>query len=204
MATEIVHHSEDPETYPQEVGKRGDKSLDRPINEKVIQMLNDYVNSVGSQVEAARQMGFSQGYLSELLKGGRGGGAKLIKGLAKVGRVDILLALLAPTSAPPVITTTGYERYPHRSAAIALMVENGEGTFEEIQAAADAVGSALYSESDLPRLEWVEDIRAELRRKRRGEPHPGVLVTVEESAKEQAATVRRFTDGVKNGGKKKP
>lgn len=202
MANEIVPHSEEGDTYAEDVVKRGEKSLDRTANEKVKRILQAYVDSVGSQVAAAASLGISQAFLSALLASGRGGGPKLIRGLNKIGRTDIIQELFGAASEAPS-KPSEQPRYPNRSAAIELLVENGDATLEEAIAAADAVGTDLFSKTDLPRLEWVEDIRTELRRRRRGEPHPGIQVTVEEAAKEQAATVKRFQEAVKNGGKKK-
>lgn len=101
--------------------------------------------------------------------------------------------------------TTHYDpRYPKRQAAIEQIVEVGEATEEEATEAADAVAVALASDEDLPTLAWVDEIRTELRRRRRGIGRVGARrLTEEDAQRQQEETERRFEDALKRGKKKR-
>lgn len=101
-------------------------------------------------------------------------------------------------------TTVHYDpRYPAREQAIRLVVDAGEATEEEATEAADAVAVALASDEDLPTLAWVDEIRTELRRRRRGIGRVGARrLTEEDARREQEETERRFEDALKRGKKK--
>ena len=89
-------------------------------------------------------------------------------------------------------------RYPAREQAIRLVVDAGEATEDEATEAADAVAVALSSDEDLTVLAWVDDIRAELRRLRRGGGRVGARqVTTGEAQAEQDETARRFEDALR-------
>lgn len=61
-------------------------------------------------------------------------------------------------------------RYNHREEAMRILVDGGEGTEAEVRAAADAAGVALEAHEDPPVIEWIDTIRLELRRQRKGRP----------------------------------
>lgn len=106
MTTQIVHQSEGGSAYAFAMAKAGGKSLDPDMQAAAVRMLREFIESVGGQATAAKQLGISQGYLSEVLNGNRGGGQKLLKGLARF-RPDIVALFMGTT--PPEATTTHYD-----------------------------------------------------------------------------------------------
>lgn len=166
MATPKVRHSDGGGVYSDVVAARGDKSLDPDTQARIVELLREFISDVGGQSAAAKALGISQGYLSEILSGNRGGGQKLLRGLAR-HRPDILELFVVGGRSR---STHLDPRYPNREQAIAQMVDYKEGTPEEIRQAADAFAVALKSEGDLPVLEWVDQIRLTMRATRRGGP----------------------------------
>lgn len=172
MATVKVRHSEGDAVYSPDVPNSGGKSLDTQVQAKVTELLRSFINDVGGQSLAAKKLGISQGYLSEVLSGNRGGGGKLIRGLAKY-RPEIAELLVTGVSR----ATTLDPRYPNRDQAMRLLEEDGAGTPDEVRQAADAFAIALKSNEDLTVLEWVRSIDRALRDIRRGRKPTGALVT---------------------------
>lgn len=162
-ATAKVRHSEGDALYSRVVPSHGDKSFDPETQAKVTALLRSYINEVGGQSAAAKALGISQGYLSEILSGNRGGGQKLIRGLAK-HRPEIVELLVTGTSRSVALDP----RYPNRDQAIRHLVDDGAGTEEEVRVAADAFAVALKSDDDLTVLEWVRSIDRAIRDIRRG------------------------------------
>lgn len=151
--------------YPDAMPSHGGKSLAPDVQTKVTELVRDFITEVGGQAAAAKALGISQGYLSEFLSGGRGGGSKLLRGLAK-HRPEVVELMMTGV----VRTTTLDPRYPNREQAIKHLVDDGAGTLAEVQAAADAYAVALKSDSDPTVLEWVRNIEGKLRELRRGGP----------------------------------
>lgn len=159
--------------YPIDVAKNGGKSLDGETQARVSELLRAFINDVGGQAAAAKAIGISQGYLSEVLSGNRGGGGKLIRGLAKY-RPEIAELMMTGVSRSTALDS----RYPNRDEAVRLMVKDGAGSVAEIVQAADAFAVALKSDSDLTTLEWVRNIERSLRDMRRGHAPAAPVVTL--------------------------
>lgn len=79
--------------------------------------------------------------------------------------VELARQLLAELGEAPPTTVVLDSRYPNREAAIDALVDAGQLTREEAEAAAPV---ALESDEDLPLLEWVEIIRGAHLAARRG------------------------------------
>lgn len=204
MATGIVHQSEGGSAYAIAMAKpRGGKSLDPEMRERALRLLRDFIASEGGQAAAANKLGISQGFLSELLGGGRGFGPKVLKGLAQY-RPEIVSLIMGVEPAPDSSSADTHldPRYSAREQAIRMLVDGGEGSEGEVREAADAVAVALSSDEDLPALAWLDDIRLKLRQLRRGGPKVAPRqVTPDEAQADQDETTRRFEDALK--GKKK-
>jgi hypothetical protein len=152
--------------YPIAMPSHGGKSLAPDVQAKVTELVREFITEVGGQAAAAKALGISQGYLSEFLSGGRGGGGKLLRGLAK-HRPEVVELMMTGVSRT---TTTLDPRYPNRAQAIKHLVDDGAGTLAEVETAADAYAVALKSDSDPTVLEWVRNIEGKLRELRRGGP----------------------------------
>jgi transcriptional regulator with XRE-family HTH domain len=114
----------------------------------------------GNQRAAAKALGVTQPALSLVVNNKGGVGAKLITAIcSRTGMsVDQLLGRVPETVTVPL------ERYPNRARAIALLVESGDDEVE----CREAAPVALDSDEDPDPLWWVDQIRSELARRRRG------------------------------------
>lgn len=76
------------------------KRLDDASQTKLRSLVREIIQEAGGQKPAAAQLGVSQGYLSEFLSGSRGGGSKLLRGLATLKPSAFADAMGIPRSAP--------------------------------------------------------------------------------------------------------
>ena len=145
----------------------------------------------GSQSKAAKDLGVSQSYLSEVLAGKRGAGAKLIHVLSSNYPTEYSQRVTQLAEPQPSQIVVLDPRYPNRSAAIEALILLGEPR-EAVETAADEVGVALSSEDDPPPRWWSEQIEAALKRKdwRRVETVPVPVDDEEED--ETLARFRKF------------
>jgi transcriptional regulator with XRE-family HTH domain len=156
--------------------------------------------------QLARALERTQPAVTQLLAGTNKASFETLKRVAGVARVPYA-SLLDGGSPPDLLRvsdsrTVEYDpRYPNRSEAIDVLIRAGEDR-EEVEQAADAVAVALSSAEDLSTLDWLDDIRAELRRLRRGGGRVGARqVTPDEARAAQDETARRFEAALKPKGR---
>lgn len=118
------------------------------------------VMELGGQKQSASRLGVSQGYLSEFISGGRGGGAKLFEAIA--AKYPTKLADILGLEAG----AAGY-RQSNRERAIQLLVNDGRGDEATIREAAERAAAALDAREDQSELKWVEMITPFIKAKRR-------------------------------------
>lgn len=123
-----------------------EKSLGEAANAELRRLLRETIASVGGQEKCAEAMGVSQGYLSDVVHGKRGVGAKVLAGLASLrpelaSRLLLLRAGKRPVSLPREIVVPDAVRTLARS----ILEKRG---WSEGEIAAGARRARLTSQTD--------------------------------------------------------
>lgn len=152
-----VRHSDSLKEYRSQVPK---KKSDLSVQDRLREVVRSMVMELGGQKQSASRLGVSQGYLSEFISGGRGGGAKLFEAIA--AKYPTKLADILGLEAG----AAGY-RQSNRERAIQLLVNDGRGDEATIREAAERAAAALDAREDQSELKWVEMITPFIKAKRR-------------------------------------
>lgn len=158
--------------------QHGSKSLDPEQNRRLRELAQRVLDRCkGSQTEAAKQIGVSQGFLSEFMSEVRGAGPRLFAGLALLFPDEAMAIMTGRATATTAASAD--ERYPNRALAIAANEHRwSHATVKELQS------KALKSSTDLTPSEWTQkgDQIQELAGKldqfidHGDDPHPPIII----------------------------